>query len=330
MGDFIAGRSTTTSRLVQVKESEFPTITICMDPPLKQSVVSNYGFKSAGEVVVKDVPNTTLLEKLEAVSYILNRDFSLKTIDQDWNETDLIVGENEKFFIEPVMTFLQGICFKMEPKFTVKTTWIDVWFRIEIETELDQPSHFVVYLTSPNATLNIATDIWPQYRPGKVKLSFNNKKTKNIKYDRTIEYTFKKGIQNSSECMAEVIQESACKDKCCHISGCSLPLCNSSRDFDCIWEKYNLGQNCLLQKHALTYTTTLVESQIYDSKYFSSEIFLVSQASGTKEIVEEIDVITIAGLIGSIGGSLGMFFGFSLTSYLFFVIEKFTKKIFKS
>ena len=60
MGDYIAGRTTTTSRLEQVEESEFPTITICMDPPLKQSVVSKYGFKSAGEVVVEDVPNTTL------------------------------------------------------------------------------------------------------------------------------------------------------------------------------------------------------------------------------------------------------------------------------
>ena len=49
----------------------------------------------------------------------------------------------------------------------------------------------------------------------------------------------------------------------------------------------------------------------------------------TKQIIEEIDVITFAGLIGSIGGSLSMFFGFSFTSYLLFTIEKFTTKIFK-
>ena len=37
MGDYIAGRTTTTSRLVQVTETEFPTVTICMDPSLKPS-----------------------------------------------------------------------------------------------------------------------------------------------------------------------------------------------------------------------------------------------------------------------------------------------------
>ena len=55
----------------------------------------------------------------------------------------------------------------------------------------------------------------------------------------------------------------------------------------------------------------------------------ISSASKTKQIMEEIDVITLSGLIGSIGGSLGMFFGFSITSYLSFVIEKLTKKGFK-
>ena len=336
MGDYIAGRATTTSRLEQVTQSEFPTITICMDPPLKPSVVSKYGFKSAGEVSMKDIPNTTLLEKLKVLSYILNQDFSIKIIDEDWKETNLIDGENEKFFIEPVITYLQGICFKMEPKFIVKNKWIDIWLQIEfknIEIDLDQPSHFVLYLTSPNATLNIATAIWPQYLPGKVKVPFNTQKVTIIKYDRTIEYTFKIGVKNSSKCMAKVIQESECKNKCCHISGCSLPICNSSIDFDCVWGKYALGQQCLSQKHSLAYPPTLLESPIYQDTYynFSSPfgIFMISSATDTNQIVEEIDVITLAGLIGSVGGSLGMFFGFSLTSYLLFAIEKFTKKIFK-
>ena len=67
---------------------------------------------------------------------------------------------------------------------------------------------------------------------------------------------------------------------------------------------------------------------MYDPNYTSSGAFMVSTTSDTKQIIEEIDIITLAGLIGSIGGSLGMFFGFSLTSYLLFAIEKFTKKVF--
>ena len=40
--------------------------------------------------------------------------------------------------------------------------------------------------------------------------------------------------------------------------------------------------------------------------------------SMTKEIREEDDIITLPGLIGSVGGSLGMFFGFSIANYLLF------------
>ena len=78
MGDYFEDRATTTSRLIKVTKSKFPTITICMDPALKPSVVAKYGFQALGEIVTIDVPNTTLSEKLESLSYILNQDFSIK------------------------------------------------------------------------------------------------------------------------------------------------------------------------------------------------------------------------------------------------------------
>ena len=66
----------------------------------------------------------------------------------------------------------------------------------------------------------------------------------------------------------------------------------------------------------------------YDTKNTSEVLVRVLAFSNSKQIVEEIDVITLSGLIGSVGGSLGMFFGFSITSYLSFVIERLSKKVF--
>ena len=331
MGDYIADRATTTSQLKQVEESEFPTITICMDPPVKPSVGSKHGFKWFGEFFYTDTMNTTWLQKSEALSYILNKDFTIRIINE--GKVYLNVGENEKFFVEPVFTLLQGICYKMEPTFKVKNKWEDFWFHIKFNNleKQDRPTHFVLYLTSPNATLNIATDIWPQYIPGKVKIPVKTKKKVMIvKYDRVIEYTFKTGVQDSSECMANIIKEFGCKNQCCHISGCSLPICNSSEGFQCILGKSKYVLKCLLQKHQLAYLPQLHEYPLYDHTFFvANGAFIVGAASGTKEIIEEIDVITLSGLIGSVGGSLGMFFGFSFTSYLSFVIEKFTKNIFE-
>ena len=92
----------------------------------------------------------------------------------------------------------------------------------------------------------------------------------------------------------------------------------------------NFLKKCFLQKHSFAYLPDLEESPVYGQNLSASGVFIVSTTSNTKQIIEEIDVITFAGLIGSIGGSLGMFFGFSITSYLLFAIEKFTKKIFNS
>ena len=338
MGDYIADRATTTSQLKQVTESEFPTITICMDPPVKPSVASKHGFKWFGEFYYTDTLNTTYLQDLENLGYTLNQDFTIRIMNE--GKVYLKVGDNEKFLVEPVFTLLQGICYKLEPKFKVKDQWKDFWFHIrfnELDKE-DKPTHFVLYLTSPHATLNIATDIWPQYMPGKVKIPVKtNKKVMIVKYDRVIEYTFKTGVKNSSECMANVIKEFECKNKeyecknqCCHISGCSLPICNTTEGFHCVMAKNKCWLKCLLQKHSVGYIPKLHKYPVYDNSIAVPGVFVVGTAStGTKEIVEEIDVITLSGLIGSVGGSLGMFFGFSFTSYLSFVIEKIVKNIFK-
>ena len=51
----------------------------------------------------------------------------------------------------------------------------------------------------------------------------------------------------------------------------------------------------------------------------------MSMFASQQEIEEEVDVITLPQLIGSLGGSLGLFFGFSILSYFILFIERFLK-----
>ena len=321
MRDYTAHRITTTSRFEEVLELEFPTITICMDPPQKPSVALMYGFNSLTEINWKDVPNTTLYERFEASSYILNRDFSFKVKGFGKQELDLLIGDNDNYFIEPIITYFQGVCYKIDPKFKV-TDFTSVTLRLHLnESNTDQPSDLVIYFTSPDVTLNLATDLWPQYVPGEIKLPFSDTRKKTFLTYRAVEYTFKNGVKNSPECVAEIMEKSKCKNSCFYISGSSLPICNSAKDYGCIWTYYPHWQKCLLQKHAVAYVLKKNENLLYNKQ--SSEVEIkVAAFSKSKQIMEEIDVITLSGLIGSVGGSLGMFFGFSFTSYLSFVIEK--------
>ena len=72
-----------------------------------------------------------------------------------------------------------------------------------------------------------------------------------------------------------------------------LPICNSTKDFNCTWGLYNKWQKCLLQKEALAYEPVVDEVLMFDNE--NVDILTISAPSRTKQIVEEIDVITMAG-----------------------------------
>ena len=204
MGDYVKDRTTTTSRFEEVEVSDFPSITICMDPPQKPSVAKQYGYKRMVDIHFNDVPNITLPERFEASSYILNKDFSIK-VDDD--KDFLKLGENEEFVVRPMVTFFEGICHNLEPKFKVTQQWFHKGLSIKLKEDLiDRPKKFKVYLTSKAAILNIATDIWPQYLTGRVTIPFDNRVTTVIK-SRPIEYKFKTGVNDSKECVTKIIEK---------------------------------------------------------------------------------------------------------------------------
>ena len=53
----------------------------------------------------------------------------------------------------------------------------------------------------------------------------------------------------------------------------------------------------------------------------STEIF-VGLEPGLKEVQKEVLLLTLPDLIGSVGGGLGVFFGFSISAVLLYLIDK--------
>ena len=88
MKAFTKHRTTMSTRYEIPEEIEFPTMTICLHPGMKTSVKEKYGLLENHFVFGKffratDIPNyigppnQTLIETLEELSFILNRDFKL-------------------------------------------------------------------------------------------------------------------------------------------------------------------------------------------------------------------------------------------------------------
>ena len=78
MDDFIKGRRTVGSRFEEAKVLEPPTITICMDTPLKASVSNQYEFEHLYDLLFKNEPNLTTPDKFNLFGYVLNRDFEVQ------------------------------------------------------------------------------------------------------------------------------------------------------------------------------------------------------------------------------------------------------------
>ena len=66
------------------------------------------------------------------------------------------------------------------------------------------------------------------------------------------------------------------------------------------------------------------DGELSDVNKVASNLTVISFsfAELSKEIKEEVDVITMSELIGSLGGSLGMFFGFSISGYALLLFDK--------
>ena len=79
---------------------------------------------------------------------------------------------------------------------------------------------------------------------------------------------------------------------------------------------------------AVTYDVYTLSPQIYQRKGNGTRV-LIGLLYATKEVREELDVITTVELIGNFGGSMGMFFGFSLAVPLLSILNKMLDKLFE-
>ena len=338
MSDFVKGRTTLTSRIEEVEDLEPPTVMVCLNPPFKPTKLALFGMTNNYEpILANDYNNNTLKEWIDFFTYKLGQDFSINmqltlgTFEEKWN-VSVGVGSigNFSFEVRPVITFYHGKCYKIQPHFTISSPdfrlYISISFSSAID-EVDVPGSIIFHMTSSNSWQGIVTNDWPQFTPSKVELdrpSWGDFYIYNIK---PTEYLFDQGIDSSEECFLKHILRFNCTSKCVFADIAPLPICNSREEASCIIDaihKYNLWTKCNLKKRALTYPGEITK-MINTMKNQSSRtltLFEIGIFSFFKLVKEEIDVITFADLIGSLGGSLGMFFGFSISTCVIYLLDK--------
>ena len=143
------------------------------------------------------------------------------------------------------------------------------------------------------------------------------------------------GIKDFRECTENIIFNSSCVTKCVQFyfqSALNLPVCNTQKDYQCIADllyvsdAVNQLYACRKPQIAKLYNprpnpwnlaVNQTESTVY--MYFESSLATVK---------EEMLITSIEDLIASIGGSLGLFVGFSIFSYISAALEAVFREIF--
>ena len=92
------------------------------------------------------------------------------------------------------------------------------------------------------------------------------------------------------------------------------------------WNSEDFFQ-CYKTQSATTYDLLQrIENPHHKNITFDTTDINIGMYNMEKEIQEEVLILTLQDLIGSVGGSLGMFFGFSISGSLFYCFSFFNKR----
>ena len=336
MTDYFKRNMIVTSRIEEVDVLEPPTFTICIDPPFKTSVAAKYDYADQADIFRKDVPKTSFADRFTNLSYILNQDYDIHlTLHESIHnegKVRLVDGTNmirgKKYQVQPIMTWAHGICSKVQPEFQVTKVPFHTHLFLEPKgslQDMDQPRKFIIYLTSNNTWQGIVNHIWPQYNPSILTI---NPKSSYYMIAKKTEYLFDEGVESSEDCWMKYIESFKCKNKCRYATFVDLPLCNTSEEVQCMMEegaKYIVYTICNKKRKGFTFTEELEEMKRYkDLNWTEIDVELWSMS---KMVKEEVDVITLPELIGSVGGSMGMFFGFTIAPFIWYWMNKCIERI---
>ena len=339
------------TRFAMPDEMEFPTMTICIQDGMKKSVKDEYGllenvefwfniYRNQNNSKYVGPPNQTLSETFEDLSFVLNRDYvvgislyptlDLTNLTLGMNSVPSMDGVLNSYSVEPLHTLFFGTCLKIQPIgsgswFKTHRVTIKVTLLIDnLKKRKDRPKAFDIYLTSNETWHGVELSNWKRFKPTIKSLKFGKQKYLSI---WNIERIFREGIRDSTSCYTEVLMRTAnCSYMCDMRSYTLLPPCRTYEELTCMLENWDPKEDCLRHKIIKRYAPTDRQNKI--ALEHESNV-VISFESKESQIMEEIDVISFPNLIGSIGGSLGMFFGFSFAGYFQVVFDKCFERFFK-
>ena len=359
MRDYLMNRTTISTRFEEAKSRrlEFPTLTICMSYGQKPSVARQLGLSlnydilgyGISEEVLEKAGAQNLSQVFDQVSYILDRDIELtysfgvenenpKKMREGPNQFTVVRNGTEissHFTVEAIHTMQYATCYKLQGS-GINGAMVPFHSHFNITQNVlaeDRSKGIYLLLTDNNTWTGVTRSVWPQFTPTKIYIPFDSSYHE-LKI-RSQEHHFRDGVQDTKECMTNLLNGSNCQPKCNLLSYDNFQPCVLPKESRCMLDEFltqfEKAGKCFKPRKAMTFD---VEHAIFHNHAIEQsnqpsdmvQVYL-GMWSTKQEINEEIRIITESSLIGSLGGSLGMFFGFSIFTHLLYFLDRLVDKM---
>ena len=292
---------------------ETPGITLCFSPPYKQSIMDEYNLASDH---FDDIGQVVQLKKfVDKASYLLNTDFYLSMF---WSKENLDIGtnmvRNHMVNVTKAYSLSRGLCYLISTNFEEKDKLI---LSLEKSDSMENLKVFLTFTSKNHSILSLDQNNLDVLNPFEMEIDFSARATtialKESKRELITNCNFD-GFYHL--CLAEEIvqklNETQCPTKCTSVflnTLNDLPLCDTKDSENCIHNDWQIDtqKSCQIECKITEFTGKIRSNGKSQDNSTNIHILKPKMRIVTKEYL----IYNEVGMIGTIGGSLGLFLGFS-------------------
>ena len=325
--------TTFTLKKLPIDNVTIPAITFCMTKAFKSNAFKNATKGSVNRSVFMRNPQNIKLDNIsvpefyEKVTFMLNRDFILKS---GWDKEQILhKGKNKVkdvsdmiINVEEIPTVENGMCYSMTFDL-VKINRVYLRFGIIPTSLTEDPKGVTLYFTTKNTRFGLIDRYWKLFKPLIINKSFAYKYMMSLDLDET-QWHFQKGDPNC--------QEGCPMEKCfTHIDftglqcipvvfkrwfeDSNLTLCSTLQDNTVSYKRVmeqRYSFKCPIPEKDVQFHAIVSDDEFFDMQHPQDAVYIyLKQYYSDRQLKKEVLIYDTATLIGSLGGFLGLFVGFS-------------------
>lgn len=325
-------------------DRKWPAVTLCMQSPFNTEILhAHTGLQSPTLFTNKEPekkPDIQYKQLYDKASFQLSRDFNLEVA---WNKVKELgtysINNYGNITIEEIYTEIYGMCYSITLASDFETNRT-LAFTVEPLKSCTSKG-MIVLVSTQNTLKNIIPRSWPHLTPLMLNQDFEDNEVVEVFLSETLWKFYDGNPDCELGCQPkyclnfeEWMEKVNCKVVCMPVvlqdfyENDTLPYCPHYDEQHCMIRWHLIGikekfETCGYPRSDVEYSaiTKKEDTSLLIGKRNSTTV-KIAFLSSTRTVKEEILVYDESTLIGTLGGFLGLFVGFSFFGLIGYVIEK--------